>query len=76
MANAVKWGDITLDFKNEKGQRCRCQANTGSLCHIFNFDTGEYYTAENREIERLMLKKPEIVKKTVKETKIIQPTLF
>lgn len=76
MANEVKWGDLTLDFKNEKGQRCRCQANTGSLCHIFNFDTGEYYTSENREIERLMLKKPEIVKKTVKETKIIQPTLF
>lgn len=76
MADAVKWGDLKLDFTNEKGQRCRCQANTGSLCHIFNFDTGEYYTAENREIERLMLKKPKIVKKTVKETKIIQPTLF
>ena len=76
MADAVEWGDLTLDFKNENGQRCRCQANTGSLCHIFNFDTGEYYSAENREIERLMLKKTEIVKKTVKETKIIQPTLF
>lgn len=70
------FGTTKLDFTNEKGQRCRCQANTGNLCHIFNFDTNEYYTAENREIERLMLKNPEIVKKTVKETKIIQPTLF
>jgi hypothetical protein len=76
MADAFEWGNLTLDFTNEKGQRCRCTANTGSLCHIFNFDTNEYYTAENREIERFMLKKPEIVKKTVKETKIIQPTLF
>ena len=76
MANEVKWGDLTLDFKNEKGQRCRCTANTGSLCHIFNFDTNEYYTAENREIERFFVKeiKKDIGK--VKKVLINQPTLF
>lgn len=76
MANAVEWGNLTLDFKNEKGQRCRCQANTGSLCHIFNFDTNEYYTAENMEIERFFIK--EIKKDTEKVKKVLinQPTLF
>ena len=76
MANAVEWGNLTLDFKNEKGQRCRCQANTGSLCHIFNFDTNEYYTSENREIELFFVK--EIKKDTEKVKKVLinQPTLF
>lgn len=76
MADAVKWGNLNLDFTNEKGQRCRCTANTGSLCHIFNFDTGEYYTAENREIERFFVK--EIKKDTEKVKKVLinQPTLF
>ena len=70
------WGTTKLDFKNEKGQRCRCMANTGSLCHIFNFDTSEYYTAENREIERFFVK--EIKKDTEKVKKVLinQPTLF
>lgn len=76
MANEVKWGNLTLDFKNEKGQRCRCQANTGSLCHIFNFDTGEYYTSENREIELFFVKEIKKDIEKVKKVLINQPTLF
>lgn len=76
MANEVKWGNLTLDFINEKGQRCRCQANTGSLCHIFNFDTNEYYTAENREIERFFVKEIKKDIEKVKKVLINQPTLF
>ena len=70
------WGTTQLDFKNENGQRCRCQANTGSLCYIYNFDTGEYSTAENREIEPFFVK--EIKKDTEKVKKVLinQPTLF
>jgi hypothetical protein len=70
------FGTTKLDFTNEKGQRCRCQANTGSLCHIFNFDTNEYYTAENREIERFFVKEIKKDTEKVKKVLIIQPTLF
>ena len=76
MANAVEWGTISLDFKNQNGQRCRCQANTGSLCHIYNFDTGEYYTAENREIEPFFVKEIKKDPEKVKKVLINQPTLF